>query len=193
MSTLTLYPTSNELAASFAVDRALEPGGRALFRAIEIEREPDAIWPWLAQLRIAPYSYDWLDNGFRRSPQRLVDAPPLAVGDPLMVWLRVVDVEPGTSMTAVCRSSAELHPRARGFPRLVQRPTFAAFNLDWVGLTYRLLPTPSAGRTRLMVKLRWKSRSNVLAPLSDLVFERADRVMMARQLRNLKRLAEGRS
>jgi hypothetical protein len=182
--------TRAERELGFPIDAQLGAGGRSLFRGITIGQSPEVVWTWLGQLRLAPYSYDWLDNGFRRSPRRLVELPAMAVGDPLMVWLRVTQVDPLRSFTAGCRSFADLLPRQRLFHKMVQKPGFVLFNLEWVGLSYQLCAL-GPQQTRLLVKLRWKCRSNLLAPLTYLMFELADFVMMRRQLLNLKALAEG--
>jgi hypothetical protein len=92
-------------------------------------------------------------------------------------------------VTAACRSFRELLPRERFFHKLVQKPGFVLFNLDWVGLTYQLVPIGPM-ETRLLVKLRWKCRFSALAWLAYPFFEIADFIMMRKQLLNLKELAE---
>jgi hypothetical protein len=54
--------TAAERGLSFACDRYLvEPQG-VYFRGISVAAPPKVMFRWLCQLRIAPYSYDWLDN-----------------------------------------------------------------------------------------------------------------------------------
>jgi len=37
------------------------------FRGVTIRTGAPAIFRWLCQVRVAPYPYDWIDNGGRRS------------------------------------------------------------------------------------------------------------------------------
>jgi len=32
------------------------------WRGVGVEAPVEAVWPWVAQVRLAPYSYDWIDN-----------------------------------------------------------------------------------------------------------------------------------
>lgn len=62
--------TAEEQAAELPCD-ALAPADRTVAdRAISIAAPPEIVFGWLCQLRVAPYSYDLLDNWGRRSPRR---------------------------------------------------------------------------------------------------------------------------
>ena len=63
------------------------------------------MWRRLRQVRLAPYSYDLVDNLGRRSPRELRDVAEPVVGDPFTRALgrdqgRVVAVDPGRELTA---------------------------------------------------------------------------------------------
>lgn len=177
----------------FPIDQFVEREGQTVFRAITINQSPEKIWPWLGQLRLSPYSYDWLDNGFHKSPRQLdPDLPPISVGDPFMVWPHVVDVKPFQSITFLCRSISDLSVRYGGknwFANCAQKPGYLLFNLDWIGGTYLLQPV-SPIQTRLIVKLQWDCRKNLLYLPSTRILELADFIMMRKQLLNLKYYSE---
>ena len=59
--------------------------GAPITRTAVTRADPGSVMMWVAQLRRAPYSYDWIDNLGRRSPRRPDPAlRDLEAGDPLM-------------------------------------------------------------------------------------------------------------
>jgi hypothetical protein len=141
----------------FVVSPALQA-----WRGVHIDAPAAAVWPWVAQVRLAPYSYDWIDNLARRSPQHLVGLPEPQVGERFTTaggrkLGRIVAVEPGRQVTGAI---------------------MGAF------MTYLVLPQGD-NTTRLLLKIvmqtnRWAARGLSVADL----------IMARRQLLNLKRLAE---
>jgi hypothetical protein len=78
--------TSQERAVRFPCDGYLEGPVRRLTRAVTITAPP-TVFRWLCQLKVALYSYDWLDNRGRRSPrQPTPGAERLAQGQPFRVF-----------------------------------------------------------------------------------------------------------
>jgi hypothetical protein len=67
--------TNDERARALPGDDLIRDAIGSLTHAITIHRPPLDVWPWLAQMgagaRAGWYSYDWIDNGGRRSDERL--------------------------------------------------------------------------------------------------------------------------
>ena len=75
------------------------------WRGVSVDAEPAAVWARLKQVRLAPYSYDLIDNLGRRSPADRRDLPDPVVGDPFTRAFGrdqgvVVAVGPGDHLTA---------------------------------------------------------------------------------------------
>ena len=62
---------------------------------------------WLCQLRVAPYSYDWIDNRGRRSPQELTPGlDQLEVGQTFMSFFVLRSFTPGRELTLGTREGS---------------------------------------------------------------------------------------
>lgn len=160
--------TPAERDRAFPCDRHLRGDSDAIFRAVDVGGPSAVVFRWLCQLRVAPYSYDRLDNRGRRSPQELTPGlEELEVGQRFMTIFRLVDFEEGRSITL----------RHEG-------PVFGR-----IAATY-LAEGVAPGQSRLIVKMLVAYPRAPLGPLARLILPPGDLVMMRRQLLNLKRLAE---
>ncbi len=63
MSVATTWGTRREeRSLPFPCDPFIEQADAAYYRGITIRSQPEVIFRWLCQMRVAPYSYDWIDN-----------------------------------------------------------------------------------------------------------------------------------
>jgi hypothetical protein len=127
-----------------------------------VRATPDRVWPWLTQVRVAPYSYDWIDNCGRRSPRRLLSLPEARVGEPFTTAGR----------------------RERGRILALDHEGQLTATIMGAYLSYLLVPA-APGETRLLLKVV-ASTGRWLAPALSV----GDLIMARRQLLNLKELAE---
>lgn len=162
-----------ERRLEFPCDRHVVESAAAYYRGVDIEASSALVFRWLCQLRIAPYSYDWIDNFGRRSPQSLIDGlQDLAQGQTFMRIFELVDFAPDRHLTL--RTKPE-------------RRATRIFGDVWV--SYLILPL-SATNSRLLVKLRVRYTRGVPGRLMRLVLPWGDWIMMRRQLLNFRRLAQ---
>jgi hypothetical protein len=164
--------TPAERAMPFPGDRPEDAGADLLWRGVDVAAAAGTVFGWLCQLRVAPYSYDWIDNGGRRSPRMLDPAlQQLELGQHFMIFV-LEGFEPGVQVTLATP------PGSRG-ARLfgVVRVTYWARDVG-----------PS--RTRLLVKLRVVAAPGLYGRAMRAFLPWGDLVMMRRQLLNLKALAE---
>jgi hypothetical protein len=161
--------TAQERGLEFACDRFVDAND-ALYRAVTVDAPPAVLFRWLCQLRAAPYSYDWLDNLGRQSPQRLTPGlDRLQIGQRIMTVFQLAAFEPDRHITAV-----------------LDRLTFLFGDL---AVTYLIVPE-AEDRCRLVVKVAVAyPRTPVGAAMRGLL-PAGDLVMMRKQLLTLRELAE---
>jgi hypothetical protein len=148
---LRCYPCDD-----FVVSPALQA-----WRGVRVEAPAEAVWPWVTQVRLAPYSYDRIDNLGRRSPRDLAGLPEPQVGERFTTaggrqLGRIVSVDPGKQLTGTI---------------------MGAF------MSYVLVPQEHD--TRLLLKVVMQTTRWAALGLSV-----GDLIMARRQLPNLKQLAE---
>jgi len=157
--------TPAEITDRYPCDGLVPGRTESLFRAVDTTADPPTTFRWLCQLRVAPYSYDLIDNHGRRSPRTLTPGlDELVVGQRVMRIFTLVDFVPNREITL----------------RLTDRRALRLFG-D-LAVTYRAAPG------RLVTKLVLAARSRDYLRRRALAW--GDLVMMRRQLRRLATLAE---
>jgi hypothetical protein len=160
--------TESERAERYPCDDLIDGPRHELFRAVDVDAPADLVFRWVCQLRVAPYSYDVLDNLGRRSPRELTPGlDDLAVGQRVMTIFRLAAFAPGRSITVDANTAL----------------------FGYVAVTYRVVPV-DATRSRLVAKLAVAPRRGCLAWIMNRLLPTGDLVMMRKQLLTLKRLAE---
>jgi hypothetical protein len=145
---------------SLPCDELVPNAKLVLHRAVDVDAPPEVVFRWLCQMRVAPYSYDLIDNLGRRSPQELTPGlDQLEVGQRFLIF-RLASFEPGSHLTL------EHHG-----------PLFGDLGITYAG-------TPG---TRLVMRLACNPPR---LPLAGQLLAAGDFVMARRQLLNFKRLAE---
>jgi hypothetical protein len=156
--------TDQEVARRYPCDHVVLPPVLQLWRGVTVDASPAEVWPWLCQLRLAPYSYDWLDNLGHRSPRELRGLPDPRPGEPLSCVAGKFRV--GRVLSVV----HEEHLTA-----------------SIMGAVMSYVLSPEGGATRLLLKIVME-RDRWYAPALAV----GDWPMARRQLKNLKALAEAR-
>ena len=156
--------SDEEVARRYPCDDFVRAPTLQAWRGVSVHASSSVVWPWVVQTRLAPYSYDWIDNLGHRSPQELRNLPDPVPGQHFTTAGgrpagRILSIEPGLHLTAQIMGAV---------------------------LSYVLVPTGTADEsTRLLLKVTGAHGHGIAALLSI-----GDLVMARRQLLNLKQLAE---
>ncbi|MBL8019028.1 MAG: hypothetical protein JNM27_05145 [Leptospirales bacterium] len=168
-----------ETLQPFSCDGFLKDPDDVLFRAISVAADNVTLFNWLCQLRVAPYSYDWIDNGFKQSP-RIVDPSLrlLEVGQVFVGIFKLLDFKADEFITlGTFDSKTEGYFGKVVLTYAIRKPVNVAPDDPGCRLV-----------AKLIVKRRQRGIFKMLAPLLPL----GDWIMMQKQLRTLRDLAEGR-
>jgi hypothetical protein len=158
---------------SYPCDRLIPHPDDSLYRGVSIDASPQTVFRWLCQMRVAPYSYDWIDNGGRESPRALTPGlEDLAVGQDVMEIFQLADF------------ARDLHVTLRIKANSRARRLFG----DIAG-SY-LVVAKGARSCRLLVKLAVRHPPGVWGEVMRSLLPWGDLIMMRKQLLNFKQLAE---
>jgi hypothetical protein len=156
--------TDDEVALQFPCDDWVRTPTMEAWRAVWVHTWADELWPWITQVRLAPYSYDCIDNLGRRSPQSLRNL-----------------AEPTAGENFTCAAGLRLGKILSVTP---QRQLTG--RIGGTVISYVLVEQPfDEPCTRLLMKVV-TDMTRLLAPPLCI----GDLVMARRQLLNFKRLAE---
>jgi hypothetical protein len=165
--------SESERQLVFPCDSLLSQPDSHLYRGVTINAPPEIIFRWLCQLRVAPYSYDWIDNAGRQSPPELIPGlDRLEIGQDVMTIFNLIQFKPNEHLTL----------------RLKPSPSASSLFGD-IAVSYFVVP--KAGFCRLLVKLVCQYPRTLRGRFMRWFLPWGDLIMMRRQLLNLKRLAEG--
>lgn len=143
--------------------------GQHLVRSVSVAAPPHVVFRWLTQLRVAPYSYDLLDNRGRRSPRHLVEGLDVAVGTVMMRIFTVTALVPDRLLELTLTDPGAI----RAFGPLV--------------CTYQTVPQVAGTTLRCDVFL---SRRRGLGRVRGYLLAWGDLVMMRKQLLTFAALSE---
>jgi len=161
--------TPAEADAAYPCDELAEGPNLSLTRAIDVDAPPAVTFRWLCQLRTAPYSYDWLDNRGRRSPRELTPGlEHLAAGQPFLIG----------RITSFARNQHITGRATPGAERL----------FGVIAVTYQV--EARGAYSRLIVRLDVHPPTRLWEKARYTFLGWGDLIMMRKQLRTLKELAE---
>lgn len=165
------HVTEAERDAHYPCDDYAEADWMSIMRGIDINALPPVVFRWICQLKVAPYSYDWIDNRGRRSPRTLTPgAEQLQIGQQLMIG-------------AITEFVVDDHITGIGDPDAAKR-------FGPVAMSYLVRPqSENRPGSRLLTRIRIGGD----APLLRIAHEAllwGDLIMMRKQFLNLKANAE---
>ena len=147
---------------------------RELLRCIEINAKASDIFVWLKQLRIAPYSYDFIDNRCRKSPDYIVEnLPPLKTNTHYLLAFHILEFEENSFV--VCRFCEPINPPVN----LYMKDLFFEYRIGEQGT-----------KTKLWCKIKGHFNNDIFSKGFFFIFSVVNKIMMARQLKNIKKLSE---
>lgn len=147
---------------------------RELLRRVEINAGAPDIFVWLNQLRLAPYSYDFIDNKRRKSPRYIIEnLPPLKINTHFLLSFHILEFEDNSFIA--CRFCEPIN-------------TPLSIYLRGLFLEYRIVK--QGDRSILWCKIKGYYNTDLSSRGFFIFFSAINKIMMNKQLKNLKKLSE---
>jgi len=147
---------------------------RELLRSIEIRVNAPDIFVWLKQLRVSPYSYDFIDNRCRKSPDYIIEnLPPLKVNAHYLLSFHIIEFKENSFIA--CR-----------FCEPINLPL--NFYMKDLFIEYRI--EEQGTKAKLWCKIKGYYNRDISSKGFFYIFSILNKIMMTRQLKNIKRLSE---
>lgn len=147
---------------------------RELLRHIEIQAGASNIYVWLKQLRIAPYSYDLLDNRRRKSPGYIIEnLPPLKVNAHFLLAFHIVGFEENIFIAGCF--CVPINPPVNRY----MKEMFIEYRIQELGTN-----------ARLWCKVKGWYNNDIATKGFFNVFSIVNLIMTRKQLRKIKKLSE---
>lgn len=150
---------------------------RELIRHIKIRAGASSIYIWLKQLRIAPYSYDLLDNKGRRSPEYIIEnLPPLKVNAHFLLSFHIFSFVENEFIAG--RFCVPVNPPVNRY-------------MKEMFIEYRIQELPEPGiNSRLWCKVKGRYNNDIASKGFFKIFSAVNLIMTRGQLRKIKKLSE---
>jgi hypothetical protein len=147
---------------------------RELLRSIEIKATASDIFVWLKQLRIAPYSYDFVDNRGKKSPDYIIqNLPPLKIANHFLLAFHIKEFEENSFIA--CRYCEPINSPVN----LYLRDMYIEYRIE-----------KKAANTILWCKIKGHINTDISSRGFFFIFSMINKIMMERQLSNIKKLSE---
>ena len=147
---------------------------RTLLRCIEIRADASDIFVWLKQLRIAPYSYDFIDNRSRKSPDFIIEnLPPLKVKTHYLLAFHIIEFEENSFIA--CRFC---------------EPINSPVDLYMKGLYFEYRIEEQGNKARLWCKRKGYFNTDISSKGFFYIFSVVNRIMIYKQLKTIRKLSE---
>jgi len=147
---------------------------RELLRSIEIKATASDIFVWLKQMRIAPYSYDFVDNRCKKSPDYIIqNLPPLTISTHFLLAFHIKEFEENSFIAG--RYCEPINSPVN----LYMRDMY---------IEYRIEEKPA--NTILWCKIKGYFYTDISSRGFFFIFSVVNKIMMERQLSNIKKLSE---
>jgi hypothetical protein len=147
---------------------------RELIRCVEIKAGASDIFIWLKQLRIAPYSYDFLDNRFKKSPDFIIkNLPPLKIYSHFLLVFHIKEFEEDSFI-------------AGRYCEPINSPV--NLYMSDMYIEYRIME--KAANAILWCKIKGCFNTDIFSRGFFYIFSGVNKIMMTRQLKNIKKLSE---